>query len=147
MDKTWKRSSYSAHSTELQTGALYAGGVLGLSKTLKDLKDLDGKKLTIITVGLADTGDLENAANIRNGIRRQLPEGVFSKAAIFHLRGGIDCTKLNLKHRTMMRLLYEKARHLPEEKTTEVRAMIDTYHQKVDFVDLSGLDEIVRDMI
>ena len=45
----------------------------------------------------------------------------------------------------MMTLLYNKARHLPEEKkTAEVRAMIDTFNQKVDFVDFASLEPVVN---
>ena len=46
-----------------------------------------------------------------------------------------------------MALLYRKAKGLPEEKkTAEVRAMIDTYGKRVDFVDLSSLDPIIREI-
>ena len=111
-------------------GALYAGGVLGLKKTLSGIHDLQNKKIVIATVG-----------------KKQLPENICNHASIFHLRGGIDYSCLNLKHRTMMALLYRKAKGLPEEKkTAEVRAMIDTYGKRVDFVDLSSLDPIIREI-
>lgn len=35
-------------------GALYAGGVLGMAKTLKKLNNLSNKNIIIATVGLAD---------------------------------------------------------------------------------------------
>ena len=80
-------------------------------------------------------------------VKKQLPENICNHASIFHLRGGIDYSCLNLKHRTMMALLYRKAKGLPEEKkTAEVRAMIDTYGKRVDFVDLSSLDPIIREI-
>ena len=47
---------------------------------------------------------------------RQIPEDIFQRVQIFHLRGAINYDKLNLKHRTMMALLYAKAKGLPEEK-------------------------------
>jgi menaquinone-dependent protoporphyrinogen IX oxidase len=128
-------------------GALYAGGVLGLKKTLSGIHDLQNKKIVIATVGLADPNDRENTETIRNGLKKQLPENICNHASIFHLRGGIDYSRLNLKHRTMMALLYRKAKGLPEEKkTAEVRAMIDTYGKRVDFVDLSSLDPIIREI-
>jgi hypothetical protein len=47
----------------------------------------------------------------------------------------------------MMSLLYKKAKGLPEEKkTAEVKAMIDTYNQKVDFVDFSSLESIIKEI-
>ena len=46
---------------------------------------------------------------------------------------------------TMMAMLYKKAIGLPEEKkTAEVRAMIDSYNKRVDFIDYSRLNEIVE---
>ena len=88
-----------------------------------------------------------NIETIQNGLKKQLPENIWNHARIFHLRGGIDYARLNLKHRTMMALLYGKAKGLPEEKkTAEVRAMIDTYGKRVDFVDLSSLDPIIREI-
>ena len=128
-------------------GALYAGGVLGLKKTLSGIHDPQNKKIVIATVGLADPNDRENTETIRSGLKKQLPENICIHARIFHLRGGIDYSRLNLKHRTMMALLYRKAKGLPEEKkTAEVRAMIDTYGRRVDFVDLNSLDPIIREI-
>ena len=44
----------------------------------------------------------------------------------------------------MMTLLYNKAKNLPEDKkTAEVRAMIDTFNSKVDFVDYSSINHIM----
>lgn len=122
-------------------GGLYAGGVKGLKQTLKALP-MD-TKMVLATVGLADVTDPENILNIRASLRRQVPEPFLEKAAVFHLRGGIDYDKLSLVHKTMMAMLYQKARRLPEEKkTAEVRAMIETYNTKVDFVDFGALEPI-----
>ena len=124
-------------------GALYAGGVKGLKNTIKKLSP--NTKLVIVTVGLADVCDEENISNIRSSIRKQVPEYLFKKASIFHLRGGIDYQKLSLKHSLMMALLYNKAKNMPEEKkTAEVRAMVETYNSKVDFVDFSCLEQIAE---
>ena len=128
-------------------GALYAGGVLGLKKTLSGIHDLQDKKIVIATVGLADPHDGENTESIRNSLKKQLSENIFIHARIFHLRGGIDYSRLNLKHRTMMALLYGKAKGLAEEKkTAEVKAMIDTYGKRVDFVDFGSLAPIIREI-
>ena len=124
-------------------GALYAGGVKGLKNTIKKLSP--NTKLVIVTVGLADVCDEKNISNIRNSIRKQAPEYFFKKASIFHLRGGIDYQKLSFKHKMMMKLLYNKAKNMPEEKkTAEVRAMVETYNSKVDFVDFSCLEQIAE---
>ena len=128
-------------------GALYAGGVLGMSKTLKKLNNISNKKILIATVGLSDPTDEVNKKNIRNNIKNQIPKEVLEKAKIFHLRGGIDYSKLNFAHKTMMKLLYNAVKNLPNEKqTAEDRAMIETYNKKVNFIDFSSLDKIANEI-
>lgn len=128
-------------------GALYAGGVLGMSKTLKKLNNISNKKILIATVGLSDPMDEVNKNNIRNNIKNQIPKEVLEKAKIFHLRGGIDYSKLNFAHKTMMKLLYNAVKNLPNEKqTAEDRAMIETYNKKVNFIDFSSLDKIADEI-
>lgn len=124
-------------------GGLYAGGVKGLKDTLPAINRTAYQRLLIVTVGLADITDEENICKIRKSLKRQLPPEMYNRAEFFHLRGGIDYDRLNFTHKTMMKLLYMKAKNLPEEKkTAEVRAMIDTYGKKVDFVDFCKLDGI-----
>ena len=128
-------------------GALYAGGVLGMSKTLKKLNNISNKKILIATVGLSDPTDEVNKNNIRNNIKNQIPKEVLEKAKIFHLRGGIDYSKLNFAHKTMMKLLYNAVKNLPNEKqTAEDRAMIETYNKKVNFINFSSLDKIANEI-
>lgn len=128
-------------------GALSAGGVLGMSKTLKKLNNISNKKILIATVGLSDPTDEVNKNNIRNNIKNQIPKEVLEKAKIFHLRGGIDYSKLNFAHKTMMKLLYNAVKNLPNEKqTAEDRAMIETYNKKVNFIDFSSLDKIANEI-
>ncbi|MGN1269877.1 MAG: flavodoxin domain-containing protein [Clostridia bacterium] len=139
--------SVDEYETIIYIGALYAGGVLGLAKTLKKISNCESKRIIIATVGLADPMDIENKNNIKNGIKRQLTNEIYERAYIYHLRGGIDYSKLNFAHKTMMSLLYKKAKGLPEEKkTAEVKAMIDTYNQKVNFVDFSSLENIISEI-
>ena len=122
-------------------GALYAGGVLGLKHIVSLLPER--AKLVIVTVGLADVQDEENIKNIRRSIRSQVPEDVLNRTDIFHLRGAIDYDRLDFKHRTMMALLYAKARRLPEKKkNAETRAMIETYGKQVSFVDDAMLHQL-----
>ena len=128
-------------------GGLYAGGVLGMSKTLKKLNKISNKTIILVTIGLADSTDEKNINNIRNNIKIQIPKEIFEKAKIFHLRGGIDYSKLNFVHKTMMKLLYNAVKNVPQEKqTAENRAMIETYDKKVDFIDFSSLDKIISEI-
>lgn len=139
-----KNIDMSKLETIIYLGGLYAGGVKGLKKTISLLPD-KYIRIIIVTVGLADVNDNKNINNIRNSIKKQIPQATYERAKIFHLRGGINYGKLNFKHRTMMTLLYNKVRSLPiEEQTAEVKAMIETFNQKVDFIDFNSLEEIIK---
>ena len=128
-------------------GGLYAGGVLGMSKTLRELNNVANKNIIIATVGLSNPIDEINIKNIRNNIKSQISKETYEKAKIFHLRGGIDYLKLNFIHKTMMKLLYNAVKNMPQEKlTAENKAIIETYNKKVDFVDFSSLDKIINEI-
>ena len=136
-----------SYETIIYIGALYAGGVLGMKKTLRNLQSITDKKIIIVTVGLADPYDKENTETIRSGIKKQLSAEVYDNAVFFHLRGGIDYSRLNFKHKTMMSLLYRKAINLPKEKkTSEVQAMIETYNKQVNYIDFNELDSIIHNI-
>lgn len=128
-------------------GGLYAGGVLGMSKTLRKLTNIQNKTIIIATVGLADPTDEKNITNIRNNIKVQISKEIYDKAKIFHLRGGIDYSKLKFFHKTMMKMLYNAVKNIPQEKlSSENKAMIETYNKKVNFVNFSDLDKIISEI-
>ena len=75
--------------SELETvvyiGALYAGGVLGLTKTLRRQSFEKHQRLIIVTVGLADPDIPQNRENIRKS-------SDFSSAGRHRLSGAISGT-------------------------------------------------------
>ena len=74
-----------------------------------------------------------------------MPEHLLKDASLFHLRGGIDYSKLNFKHKTMMKMLYHSLKNKPfESLTQEDKEMIETYNKKVDFVDYDLLKQILN---
>ena len=132
-------------------GGLYAGGVLGLAKTLRHFSLQPGQTLliatVIATVGLADPGDPATRANLRASLQRQLPPGLLEQAQVFHLRGGIDYRKLTPAHRAVMGLLYRALCSKPAETLpAEDRALIETYGKQVDFTDLLTLTPMVEEI-
>lgn len=133
----------SEYDTVIHFGALLAGGVYGLKKTLELLDPHGSQKLVIVTVGLADPANTKNTDHLKKMIKEVIPENILSHTQIFHLRGGIDYRKLSLMHRFMMYLLYRKAKK--EASTSadeETKEIITTYNQHVSFVDFSTLDQI-----
>lgn len=122
-------------------GALYAGGVTGLTKTVG--KMAPRQELIVATVGLADPSASDNIAHIRHSIKSQIPAHFYDESRIFHLRGAIDYKHLGMKHRVMMSLLHAKVAKMPkEELNSEAQAMLDTYGQVVDFVDFDMLNPL-----
>lgn len=127
-------------------GGLYAGGVKGLKNTINSMSE--NAKLIIVTVGLADVTNKENTDHIKNSINQQVPQSILERTKIFHLRGGMDYRKLSFTHKAMMYHIYKKAKNVPKEKqTAEVRDMIETYNQKVNFVDFNGLSKIIDECL
>lgn len=135
------------YDTIIYLGALYAGSVLGMKKTLNKLTDASNKKIIIATVGLADPNDRDNAESIRTKIKSQLTSDIYNRTTIHFLRGGIDYSILNLKHKTMMKFAYKRLKGLKEEEhTAESRAIIETYGKKVDFIDFDTLNPIINEI-
>lgn len=132
------------YETIVYIGALYASGVLGMKKTFDKLAGFQGKKIAIATVGVADPMNAEYIATVEDGMKQQLSAEVFAAASLFHLRGGIDYSQLSFKHKALLGLMYKRAKNLPEEElTADMRAMVETYNQRVSFVDFASLDQIV----
>lgn len=118
---------------------------MGLKKTVAHLST--SQELIVATVGLADPTDIGNINHIRDCLKKQVPASHYDESKIFHLRGAIDYSKLGLKHRIMMRLLYSKVVKIPEaERDAEVRALIATYGKQVDFVNFDTLEPLVKSL-
>ena len=139
--------SLSNYDEIIYLGSLYAGSVLGLSSLLKILPKRNTKSLTIITVGLADPSNEKITSNIKSSLKKQIPEDIYEKSKIFHLRGGIDYSNLSLIHKVMMKFIYNKVKKIPEEKQNpEIKALIETYNKTVDFIDLNSLNQILESL-
>ena len=126
-------------------GGLYAGGVLGLKNTVG--KMADGQELIIVTVGVTDPNETEYFGEIRKSIKAKIPTSLYNEENIFHLRGAIDYSRLNIKHRLMMSMFHKMVLKMPEsQRTADAKAMLETYGRKVDFVDFKTLEQIASRM-
>lgn len=133
----------SEYEEVIHMGGLYAGGVSGLKNTIKLLPE--NAKLIIVTVGLADVTKEKNTEHIKSAIKQQVTQEIYEKATVLHLRGGIDYSKLSFIHKMMMSMVYRKAKSVPkEQQTQEDIDLIETYNQKVDFVNYDTLEQIIE---
>ena len=126
-------------------GPLYAGGIPGIRLIKNSMPILENRKVILFTVGLSDPTDEENINNIRNGIKKVFTKQELEKIDIYHLRGGIDYTKLNFIHRNMMKILYSQISKLPKEQLHgENKDFIETYGKVVNFVDKNTIKPIIE---
>lgn len=133
----------SGYTTVIHLGALYAGKVTGLTRTLQALPER--AHFILVTVGLASVRHAANLAETKKQICTHGTQEVLARTSFFHLRGKIDYPNLTFKHRLMMAVNYHMTKRLPnEQKTPEVHAMLKTHRQNVNFVNFHALDQIIR---
>ena len=135
----------SAYDRVIYMGALYAGTVMGLKKTVGRMQPR--QELIVVTVGLTAPDDPTNIAKIRQSIKARIPSHFYDEGRIYHLRGGIDFTQLGVKHRVMLSFVHSRVSKMPEaELDAEARAMLETYGKVVDFVDENALLPIISNL-
>lgn len=117
-------------------GGLYAGGIDGVKLVAKN----PCKNLVVFTVGLADINVTDFSDILKNNFSPEL----LSKTKIFHLRGGMDYSKLGLIHKGMMAVVKKQATKKDKsELTSDDKMVLETYGKQVDFVDKNAIAPIV----
>ena len=118
-------------------GGLYAGGIIGVNLVTKN----PCKSLVVFTVGAADPSITDYSDIISKNITKEL----LSKIKIFHLRGGLDYTKMTLIHRIMMSALKKSIeKKPPAERHDEDPVFLETYGKIIDFTDKSTIAPLVE---
>ena len=124
-------------------GGLFAGGVMGLKKTVS--KMTSQQELILATVGMTDPNETTYFEGIRKALKAQLPASLYVEKNICQLRGAIDYSQLGFKHRIMMKMFHSMMLKKPEsELTADAKTMLETYGKQVDFVDYDRLKPIVE---
>lgn len=103
------------------------------------------RKVILFTCGIANPEDPDNVSSIRKSLAKILSPEMLKHIRIFHLRGAIDYSRLNLIHRSMMsmlrRMLLKKdAGSLREED----RQLLETYGKFVDFTDRKSIHPLIE---
>ena len=124
-------------------GAIYANGVTGLKKTVARMSS--NQELFLATVGMVDPEDRTFFDSFDEALKKQIPPHLYDGKTVFHLRGAIDYSRLELKYRILMKMMYSQASKMPEGLlTAESKAVLATYGQKVDYVDLYSLEPLIN---
>lgn len=144
--KSFKTQDFPQYDTIIYGGGLYAGSVSGIKFIAKNQDRLSGKKVILFTCGLTDPEDPDTITHIRSSLSNILPDDMLTRLRLFHLRGGIDYSRLNLLHRVMMamlrRMLLEKE---PDTLNGEEGLLLKTYGKCVDFTDRKAIQPLVDD--
>lgn len=118
-------------------GGLYAGGIAGIKLVTKRACNL----LAVFTVGLSNPA----TTDFSDIMAKNLPMSLRETAAVFHLRGGIDYSRLSFQHKAMMRMLRQMLRKKPpQERTAEDEGILETYGAQVDFADKESILPLVE---
>ena len=120
-------------------GGLYAGGVIGS----KLVAENPCNSLIVFTVGAADPNDTDYSEILAKNFSQELLSGI----KVFHLRGGIDYTKLSLVHKGMMAMLkkmvLKSTKQNEAEISSEDKLFLETYGGKVDFTNRETIKPLI----
>lgn len=142
-----KPADLQQYDTIVYGGGLYAGGVNGIALLVKNIESIKDKVIYLFTVGAADVNDPENVKGICSALEQKLPPALLQNAHIYHLRGGMCCSKMSFIHRTMMNMMMKMVRKKPEsELRAEDKMMLATYGQDIDFTDRTTIVPMVADI-
>lgn len=125
-------------------GGLYAGGVSGFELITKNYDSLAGKHLILFTCGLADVSQASNTDSIKEGLKKAMSVPMQETIKVFHLRGGMDYSKLSIPHKAMMGMVRKATlKKDPDKRTQEDQELLETYGQTVDFTDQATIEPLV----
>lgn len=132
------------YGTIIYGGGLYAGGVSGIDLIVKSFDSLKDKNLILFTCGLADPNDIDNTNHIRESLNKVFTAQMQSSIKIYHLRGGIDYSKLSIVHKSMMAMLHKMlSKKEYDSLREEDKQMLATYGKIVDFTDKNTIEPII----
>lgn len=123
-------------------GAMYAGGINGISLIKRNLWRYSSKNIVIFTLG---------ATPVRPEIIDEIRDKNFTPdeqrhIKFFMLRGGFNYQKLGLIDKMLMNLLKAKLKRV-KNPTADERGMLAAYSRPVDFTDRRHIAPIVEGIL
>jgi len=117
-------------------GGLYAGGINGVKLVTKN----PCKALVLFTVGLADPKNTDYTKILETTLSPEL----LSKTKVFHLRGGIDYSRLSLVHKGLMAVMKKTIEKQPvEERDSDSHGILETYGKDIDFTNKASIEPLL----
>ncbi|NLW41646.1 MAG: hypothetical protein GXY89_00750 [Tissierellia bacterium] len=118
--------------------SLYAGNI----NKSKEISKLIEKELIIFTVGLANPKNTDYEEVVNRNFSTKDKE----KIKFFHLMGGIDYTKMSLKHKMMMWVMINILirKQLKENPTPDLISLKESYGKSLEVFDNKNLEELIK---
>lgn len=123
---------------------VYAGQLKTPKRLIPIIEKYPDKRFIFFMVGIADMEDQENREKLYHDLAKAMGPAV-EKTKVFFLRGVLDYSKLNFKHKTMMWLLVNYLKRKPEKDLPkDADQLISTYGKKVSFIDKNSIKPLIR---
>lgn len=133
------------YNTVIYGGGLYGGIVSGIGLITKSFDKLSNKNVILFTCGLADPEDKSNTDRTKKSLNKVLSPKMQQIIKVFHLRGGIDYSKLGIVHKAMMAMVHSMiAKKNYNTLNDGEKQILDTYGKVVDFTGKATIMPIVK---
>lgn len=143
-NKRFHPEDFRNYDTIIYGGGLYAGGVSGIKLLTHNFQHIRSKHVILFTCGLADPTDPFNVSHIRESLAKVLSPEMLDTFHIFHLRGGMDYSRLSLIHKSMMAMLRKMlSKKSPKDLRKEDLQLLETYGKTVDFTDQDTIRPLI----
>ena len=93
------------YSTIIFGSSLYAGRNRVATLIVKCFEHLKEKKIVLFTVGILNPNSETNLAETNKELDKVLTPEIRKKVKIFHIRGGMDASKLSIPHKIVMKFV------------------------------------------
>lgn len=124
---------------------IYAGKLKDADTVLAHAGEAPSTKVIGVTVGTSSTTDSESLAGRERAASAATPGVLRDRIRWFHVRGGIDFTKLSFAHKMIMGLIKGKIRKEAAAGSEDAQAMIDAYGTTYTIDDSATIERIVAE--
>jgi menaquinone-dependent protoporphyrinogen IX oxidase len=133
------------YSTIIFGSSLYAGRNKVATLIVKYFEQLKDKKVVLFTVGILNPNSETNLVETNKELDKVLSPEIREKVKIFHIRGGIDSSKLSISHKIMMKFVQSiVSKKAENERNDSERDFLAVYGKTIDFSDKKMLEPVIR---
>ncbi|MBC1502060.1 DNA-directed RNA polymerase I [Listeria weihenstephanensis] len=125
---------------------IYTGKIFSFDKLIKELHQKNSVKLIMIIVGMYNPNRESNNTKIENIANEMLEKSTLQLQSIYHLFGELNSEKLSIIHRTLIKMLYNKAKKQAEINLSENEKDIINAYENNNQMDNNEFIEMMRSL-